>query len=144
MELDTVEVRGLIDIREQKNSAGKDIVTLDSSRLKLLGDPRWVYENTGDEVRNPTITIEPSETPVFVGLSVFSETPDRIFLLQKRGLQESNERIDVLQSELNSLDFILTLTGLTVDTNSILAIEWTVNDGAVICRKAREICHFNF
>lgn len=27
MELDTVEVRGLIDIREQKNHAGKDIVT---------------------------------------------------------------------------------------------------------------------
>lgn len=94
------------------------ISSLSSSRLKLLGDPRWVYEKYGDEVRNPTITIEPSETPVFVGLYVFSETPDRIFLLQKRDC-ELNERIDVLQSELNSLDFILTLTGLTVDTNSI-------------------------
>ena len=86
MELDTVEVRGLIDIREQKNNAGKDIVTLDASRLKLLGDPRWVYENTGDEVKTPSITIEPSETPVFVSLKIFSDTADRIFLLQKLGL----------------------------------------------------------
>lgn len=46
MDLDTVEVRGLIDVREQKNNAGKDIVTLDATRLKLLGDPRFVYENT--------------------------------------------------------------------------------------------------
>jgi hypothetical protein len=86
MELDTVEVRGLIDIREQKNSAGKDIVTLDATRLKLLGDPRWVYENTGDEVKTPSITIEPSETPVFISLKVFSEVADRIFLIQKLGL----------------------------------------------------------
>jgi uncharacterized protein YwlG (UPF0340 family) len=46
MDLDAVEVRGLIDIREQKNSSGKDIVTLDASRLKLLGESRFVYENT--------------------------------------------------------------------------------------------------
>lgn len=73
MELETVEVRGLIDIREQKNSSGRDIVTLDASRLSLLGDPRWTYENTGDDVKTPSITIEPSETPVFVSLKVFGE-----------------------------------------------------------------------
>jgi hypothetical protein len=144
MELDTVEVRGLIDIREQKNSANRDIVTLDASRLKLLGDPRWVYENTGDEVKTPSITIEPSETPVFVSLKVFGEVADRIFLIQKLGLTSGNERIDAQQSTVNSLDFVLTLTGMTVDTNSILSIEWTANDGVIICRKAKEVCHFNF
>lgn len=144
MELDTVEVRGLIDIREQKNSANRDIVTLDASRLKLLGDPRWIYENTGDEVKTPSITIEPSETPVFVSLKVFGEVADRIFLIQKLGLTSGNERIDAQQSTVNSLDFVLTLTGMTVDTNSILSIEWTANDGVIICRKSKEVCHFNF
>jgi PKD repeat protein len=144
MELDTVEVRGLIDIREQKNSAWKDIITLDASRLKLLGDPYWTYENTGDEVKTPSITLEPSETAVFISLRVFGETADRIFLIQKLGLTSGNERIDAQQSTVNNLDFVLTLTGMTVDANSILSIEWTANDGVIICRKAREVCHFNF
>jgi PKD domain len=144
MDLDAVEVRGLIDIREQKNSSGKDIVTLDASRLKLLGESRFVYENTWKEVRNPTLTVEPSETPVFISLKVFWEATDRIFLIQKRGLTDGNERIDLIQSNVNSLDFTLMLTGITIDATSILGIEWTSNDGIVICRKAREICHHNF
>ena len=42
MELSPVEIRGLVDIRTQKNTSGQDIVTLDASSLKLLGNPRWV------------------------------------------------------------------------------------------------------
>jgi PKD repeat protein len=144
MELDTVEVRGLLDIREQQNNAGREIITLDASRLKLLGDPRWIYENTGNEVKTPSITLEPSETAVFVSLKLFGEGADRIFLIQKLGLTSGNERIDAQQSTVNSLDFVLTLTGMTVDPNSIVAIEWTANDGIIICRKAKETCHFNF
>ena len=36
MELEAVEIRGLVDVREQQNSAGEDIVTLDASKLTLL------------------------------------------------------------------------------------------------------------
>jgi PKD repeat protein len=144
MELDAVEVRGLVDIREQKNTSGNDIVTLDASKLMILWDPRWVYESTGDEVKTPSITLEPSETPTFIFLKVFSDSPDRIFLIQKKDLISGNEQIDTVQSTLNGLDFVLTLTGITVDKNSIVDIEWTVNDGMVICRGAKEICTYNF
>ena len=65
-------------------------------------------------------------------------------MIQKRGLTDGNERIELIQSNVNSLDFTLMLTGITIDTTSILGIEWTSNDGIVICRKAREICHHNF
>lgn len=144
MELDTVEVRGLIDIRKQNNSEGKSIITLDASQLSLLGDIRWAYEDTTSEIKKPSITLEPSETPVFVSLKVFGEAIDRIFLIQKLGITSGNERIDAEQSTVNGLDFVLTLTGITVDTNSILSIEWSANDGVIICRKARELCNFNF
>lgn len=144
MELDAVEVRWLVDIREQKNTSGNDIVTLDASKLKILWDPRWVYESTGDEVKNPSITLEPSETPTFIFLKVFSEVPDRIFLIQKKNIKQWDESIEAVQSALNWLDFVLTLTGITTDKNSILDIEWTVNDGIVICRWAKEVCSHNF
>ena len=42
MELAPVEIRGLVDIRTQKNTSGQAIVTLDASSLKLLGSPRWI------------------------------------------------------------------------------------------------------
>lgn len=144
IELDAVEIRGLVDVREQKNSLGRDIITLDASKLTLLGDPRWVYESTGKEEKNPTITLEPSETPTFIFLKVFWESPDRIFLVQKRGAWQWDETIEAVQSTLDGREYTMTLTGITADSNTILGIEWTVNDGIVICRWSRDVCQYNF
>lgn len=144
MDLETVEIRWLIDIREQKNNLWKDIVTLDANKLKLLWNPRFVYENTGKEVQDTTITIEPSETPVFISLKVFWDNPDRIFLIQKKWTANDTGRIDAIQSNINNLDYTLVLTWITQDITSITKIEWLANDGILICPNAQTICHYNF
>jgi len=144
MDIWAVEVRGILDIREQKNSLWKDIITLDANTLRLLWDIRWVYEKTGEEVKSPTITLEPSETPVFLWLKVFGNTLDRIFLIQKRWIIWQGWGIEALASPVDSREYALSLTGITVDTTSILSVEWTVNDGVLICKDARSVCQHTF
>jgi PKD repeat protein len=41
------------------------------------------------------------------------------------------------------LSYILSLTG-NIDQNSILGIEWSLNDGSIICKWVSDICEYNF
>lgn len=144
IDLDPVEVKWLIDIREQQNSSWEDIVTLDASTLSLLGDPRWVYESSGDEVKSPNITVQPSETPTFISLKLFWSARDRVFLIQKKWILQWSGSILFEQSSSNPLDYTFSLSGITQEQSTILDIEWTLNEWNIICKNANEICEYTF
>ncbi len=144
MDLQAVEIRGLIDIKEDKNISGEDIITLDARKLALLGDVEWIYENTGKSVKTPTITEKPSETPLFILLRISTSIPERIFLIQKRDILTGDATIELVQSTIDAKEYTMYLTGITSDRNSITDIEWSVNDGIIICRNEVNTCKYNF
>lgn len=142
--LPSLEIRGLIDIREQKNKDGKDIITLDASSLKRIGNPRWTYLTSGKEVETDSITEVLSATPNILGLTIWENPFDRIFILEKRGLKEIEWTIESIMDPKNPLAYTFSLSGLTIDENMIVWIEWSTEDGTVICQGSSESCTYNF
>lgn len=142
MEIDAVEIWWLLDIREQKNSFGKDIITLDATSLRLIWEPTWTYEN-GKKVTTSTIFHESSITPIFVQLTVWDMTK-RVLMLQKTQSKIWDATIDISPSASDPLDITFSLTGLTIDTNSILGIDWIINNWTVICPNGKDICNYMF
>ena len=71
--LDQVEIRGMLDIRREVNKDGKNIITIDASKIRNLGTPRWAYSTdpTGTFKESNRITELPSATPLKICLNIF-------------------------------------------------------------------------
>lgn len=55
MFLPSIEIRGLVDIKKQRNKDNKNIITFDASGLRNLGKILWIYDNKS-QVEQPSIT----------------------------------------------------------------------------------------
>jgi PKD repeat protein len=142
IELSPVEIGWLVTIEETKNALWKDIVTLDAKSLGLIGEAKWTYEN-GKTINTTTIFHEPTDTPLFVALNVGDMT-ERVFVIQKKQSKIGNPIINIIPLPSDSQNITFALTWLTIDYNSILKIDWVVNNGTVICPNGRDTCNYKF
>ncbi len=148
MELSAVEIRWLVDIRTQKNTSGQDIMTLDASTLKLLGNPRWVKIGAnwslGIEETSSSVTYETTSQPLFVGLKIFGDTFDRVFVVEAEQRSNTQGTIEISPSEINPLEYTFALKNTSLDTTNVVSIEWVLDDGSLICKNQAEICTHTF
>lgn len=142
IELAPVDVGWILNITEQKNIAGKDIVTLDAKSLKLLGDPIWKYENW-NEVKSDSVTHEPIEIPLFIQLQVGTMS-ERILLIQKLQSKIGNAKIETIPSSSDPLEYMLSIEDLNIDEATILKVDWIMNNWNVICQNGKKVCNFRF
>ncbi len=144
MNINPVQIRGLLSIKRQKNRNNEDIITLDASGLKNLWDPYWIYQSTGKEVHSSSITEKLLGTPQIVGLKLFSDEIDRVFLLQNIDEKWFTGSIISTKDPFNPLLYRFTLKDLNIDDKDIISINWSLNDGSIICRGWSSICEFSF
>jgi hypothetical protein len=142
----SVEVRGLVDIKKQKNKDGKEILTIDASGLKKLGNPRWTYFPSRKTVETSSITETLTNIPSIIGLTIFPESSniDRFFIIENDSSADGGGIIEASPDIANSLLYTLSLTGITINQNSIIGIEWSTNDGSIICKGSSDVCNYNF
>lgn len=127
MILPSIEIRGLIDIKSQPNNRGEKIITLDASKLKRLGLPRWVYSN-GKEVSDPSITESITSISQGICLKLFETNGcDRIFILEDKNSRLVDGSILALQDTTDKRTFRFSLSGVTINPNEILSIEWLLD-----------------
>jgi hypothetical protein len=142
--LPSIEISGLVDIKKQENSRGKKIITFDATNLKKLGIPRWIYQN-GKEVNDAIITETVSNITQAICLRVYENTTcDRIFLLEDTDDNMEAGTIEITQDTTDSNTYQFSLSGLTLNPNEIVNIEWVLDNQNVMCRDAEEICNYTF
>lgn len=88
MMINPVDITGLVKRTYSKNIQGKDIVTLDASGLKSIGNPRWKYIESGKIVETASITEEISATTKYVCLVLVTSDCDRLFVLRQSDVQD--------------------------------------------------------
>jgi PKD repeat protein/multisubunit Na+/H+ antiporter MnhF subunit len=145
MNIPAVEIRWLVSVKKQKNRNNEDIVTIDASGLKNLWNPRWIYASTNKEIESSSITEKVIDIPQIVGLKLFADEIDRIFIIDKR----SNEQwftgsITENQDIQNPLTYTFNVENLNVDDKAITSIIWTLNDGSKICEGWSTSCEYTF
>lgn len=144
MNLTPVEIRWVLVVKEQKNKDDKTIITLDASSLKTLGTPRWQYKNDNNILSQDSITEEPTTTPIIVYFSLFGNSVDRIFVLQSTEKKAIWGTLTLIQDPVDPLSFQFQISDLTINPNLILKIEWSLDDGSLICRHNTELCEYTF
>lgn len=135
IKIPSIEIRGLVDIKNQKDIRNNPITTLDASALRQLGTPKWLYLDTNKEVNENHITETVTKTPRFVCLKVYSDACDRVFVLEDTNNQSPEWEIIAKQDTVNALQYYFTFTGVNIPENQITNIEWLINDGNVVCKK---------
>jgi len=138
-----VEIRWVLDIKEGENKDGKKIITLDAKKLEKLGNPRWMYGTSGKELDQPSISIEPTDTPTVLSLKLFWADIDRIFIIQNKDTSLSSGNIDIVFDTLNPL-WVKATVGNIGNESSVTKIEWSLDDGSVICKWASTACEYAF
>ncbi len=142
--LPTIEVRWLIDIKNQVNNRWEKIITLDATSLKKLGTPRWIYE-WWKEITESSITESISSIPKIICFKIFDTNGcDRIFVLEDTDTKSVEWSIVAVQDPLESRLFHLSLTGITINMNEIVNIEWILGDQNIICTRWSETCDYTF
>jgi hypothetical protein len=142
--LPSIEIRGLVSMKTQVNNVWDRIMTIDASSLRRLGEPRWIYENDR-EVMESTITETLSPEPFLIALDVFDQPwYDRIFVMQDKDAKDLAGAIQVIQDRTDSRLFQFALTGITINPNQIIDIEWLLDGKSVICREADIVCSHAF
>lgn len=142
--LPSIEVTGLADIRTQENSRGKKIVTLDATGLKRLGNPRWIYQN-GKEVTDLIITETVTSISQAICLRIFENTGcDRIFLLKDTTDKTIDGTIVSTQDSADANTYTFSFSGLSLNINEIINIEWVLDNQNIICNNDDEICQYTF
>lgn len=144
MNLSPVDIRWLIAIKNQKNRNNEDILTLDASNIRNLWNPRWVYEASGKEVNESSITERLTGTPQIIGLKLFWNNIDRIFLIENIDEKTFTGSIVYEQDPANPLWYRFSLEWLNVDDTDIVSISWNLNDGSIICRGLSLSCQYSF
>lgn len=88
MSINPIDITGLVKRTLSKNIQGKDIVTLDANSLKNIGNPRWVYIESGKIVETVAITEELSSTTKYICLRLVTSNCDKLFVLRQSDAQD--------------------------------------------------------
>lgn len=144
IQIPNIEIRWLVNIKTQKDVKNNNIITLDSSSLKSIGTPTWLYQDTGKEVSETHITETLSSNPKYVCLKLYGSGCDRIFVLEDSNIKDLEGTIISKQDTVNPLQFYFAFTGVNIPENQITNIEWLVNDNTIICRKGESTCTYTF
>ncbi len=142
--LPAIEIRGNIDIKDQVNNRWEKIITLDASRIKKLGTPHWIYES-GKDVTESSITESVSPIAQAICFKIFDKSGcDRIFILEDKSVTPVEGSIVANQDIVENRLFHLSLTGVSLNPNEIVNIEWLLNNQIVICSQGVEQCDYTF
>jgi hypothetical protein len=76
-------------------------------------------------------------------MKLFGDGYDRVFMIKDEN-QNANGTIETLQSDTNPLEYQFELKNTNINANSITAIEWSLDDGTVMCRDGSERCSYIF
>ena len=147
MQLNTVEVKWVIDITTTINKDKKKVVTMNALKVKNLWNPRWSYpDRWGSEKIQNSITEEVTSTPLLVCLSIFDNSCDRLFILTDTDISASAIEGSILfnQDPTNSLDVTMTLSGVNISNNEIVNIDWIDGGGSRLCQWTSEKCSYIF
>jgi PKD repeat protein len=145
MVLPSIEIRGLVSIKNQENSRGQKIVTFDATSLKKLWSPKWIFESSGKEVNETTITEVVTPIPQWLCLKVFeSRGCNRLFLLEDKNNKSVEWSITAIQDATDKKLFRFSLSWVTLNENSIVNIEWLLDNQNIICKWNSEICDYSF
>ena len=146
--LEQVEVRWLLDITRNTNKDGKNIVTIDASKIRNLGTPRWAYSTNPNNIfESNSITELPSATPLLVCFNIFwGNNCNRTFVIQEEQTAVTDGRIEYIKNTGNTREYTFFLTGLTQNTEQILGVDWVVNGNTKICtdNTNKDICTYTF
>lgn len=145
MVLPNIEIRWLISIKNQENSRWQKIITLDATNLKKLWTPKWIFESTGKEVIESSITEIVTPVPQWLCLKIFDGTGcDRLFLLEAKDNKSVEWSIEAIQDENDKKTFRFSLSWVTLNQNGIVNIEWLLDNQSIICRGNSETCNHTF
>ncbi|GAB0174806.1 MAG: hypothetical protein HHAS10_06850 [Candidatus Altimarinota bacterium] len=143
--LPSIEIRGLISVKQQKNTRNQKIVTIDASSLRKLGTPQWIYEGSNKVVTESTITEPITLEPTRICFKIFLQSGcDRIFILKDDDSKTIKGSIHAEQDALDSRLFQFSLSGISINPNQILNIEWLLDEKSVMCLNSEEKCNFTF
>ena len=143
--LSTVEVKWLIEITTNTNKDGKKIMTIDASRVKNLGNPRWIYSTAGSQEKSQSsITETISSTPLLICLKLIDTACDRYFIISDASIQSVEWSILFVTDPIKPLSMTLSLTGLTLSSNEIVSIDWVSTDGTRMCQWVSDQCIYTF
>lgn len=148
--LQSVEIKGLLNISEIENKDGEIKKIFDAQRIKNLGTPRWYYlDGTNEEKKTDIFSTSLTENATIVGLKIFNNNNlhgayDRIFII-KSGINKATGTISSIQNVANPQEYNFTLANLNINQSDILSIEWRLNDTAVICADSKNnTCSYIF
>jgi PKD repeat protein len=145
--LNTVEIKGIIDINTTINKDKKRVITFNAAKVKNLWNPRWVYSARGSmEKAQTSITEEVSSTPLMVCLKLMSNDCDRYFIITDTDISEADIEWSILftQDSTNSLGVTMTLTGVNISDNEIVNIDWIDSNSDRLCKWTSEKCEHTF
>ena len=144
MVLPNIEVRWLINIKNQENSRGQKIITLDATGLKKLWTPKWIFESTKKEVNDTSITEIVTAIPQWLCLKIFDGTGcDRLFLLEVKDSKSVGWSILAIQDTNDKKTFRFSLSWVTLNQNGIVNIEWLLDNQNIICRGNSDTCNYS-
>lgn len=142
----TIEVRWLLDIKNRKNTRGENIVTLDTSKIKNLGTPVWIYKESGKKRTESSITETVTTIPQIICLQIYNNTDkcDRTFILQENWVTGLEWSIIASQDTVNPKLFHFSYSGINIPQNEIVNTEWLLNNESIICKRGDDTCDYVF
>lgn len=146
MILNPVEIRGLVDMKKQKNAQWERIITLDASKVRQswLWTPRWLYDGSDKEVATSSITNTLSPIAQVVCLKVYDTQCDRFFILEDKDSRKLEWSIDVQQDSLDYRVFHFSFTGSNINQNEVTRIEWRLDNEILMCKAGEYTCSYMF
>lgn len=142
---ESVEIKWLLDINRDQNRLGKQIFTINASRIKNLGNPRWIYDtDKSQEKTQDYVVVEISKTPLVICLKVFGNICDRIFIVKDTETNTIRGTIAFDQSIVNPRTVHMTLSGLSLDPKEIINIDWMNDSQTRMCRGEWLSCEYTF
>lgn len=143
--LETVEIKWLLDINTNTNTNGKKVITINASKIKNLGTPRWLYDLPwSTEQSKSSITETVSSTPLIVCLMIMSTSCDRYFIIADNEKNTVDGSIVFELDSTNTLGVTMSLTGTDINNNEIVDINWVEKDWSRLCQWASPKCEYAF
>lgn len=150
LNLNPVQVQGLMKIQEQENQNGKKMRAYDASSLRNFGTPTWYYEKDPKKlIRENYISLAPSSEKVILHFYLDNNskttTHYRTFVIQDGINANSDGTITMTQNTANPQEYIFKLENLTENPDEILSIDWRLNNSMSICGEQKgNSCAYTF
>lgn len=147
--LDSVEIRWLVNISEQENSKWDTLYNIDASNIIRLWKPIWYRSDIEwrEYTNQNSFTVTIGEIPIVIGLKIFADSNniDKYFIAQKSDIAESEWDIEIIQNSANPQEYVMSLKWLTIDDSQIISVDWSMNTGIQICKDQKDItCTYTF